>query len=422
MQTEDHLNQVVQNIVGQVTTQVNVQVAAAIDQKIAELINNIDITDMVAKQLNAKLDVKVNQLPINQNTIERELAQRLEGISTNLSQNVQAASAAAIAEAVKVQVNRVDYDAMLQTAIAKTFSNQHFDFPESSIPAAALDINGLSISGNQIRGGIVKNFGSTGIDDRATQCQLTVLDEAIVVENNLLTNDLTVKGTTHLEGDVVITGRVPTDTPFFASLVNSVTAGVQSGVNQSMFQGFSDLIFTRIRESGIDLDRITIQGQEIINSNTLGSVVVNSNLQRVGVLKELQTTGETFLSQTLYATESRRVGINTIEPTQALSIWDQEVEIGIGKQGTNTAVIEAPRNQTLVIGANGNKNIVVMPNGSVAMRSLELGSVTLSSSSTPPSDNRPAGSIVFNANPTLGGPLGWVSLGGARWANFGFID
>jgi len=29
---------------------------------------------------------------------------------------------------------------------------------------------------------------------------------------------------------------------------------------------------------------------------------------------------------------------------------------------------------------------------------------------------------VFNANPTLGGPLGWVSLGDARWANFGLVD
>jgi len=29
---------------------------------------------------------------------------------------------------------------------------------------------------------------------------------------------------------------------------------------------------------------------------------------------------------------------------------------------------------------------------------------------------------VFNSNPSLGGPLGWVSLGDARWANFGIID
>ena len=46
----------------------------------------------------------------------------------------------------------------------------------------------------------------------------------------------------------------------------------------------------------------------------------------------------------------------------------------------------------------------------------------LDSSETPPTDDQPMGTIVFNSNPSLGGPLGWVSLGGARWANFGIID
>jgi len=421
MQTEDHLSQVVQNIVNQVTTQVNIQVAATIDQKITDLVGQIDIAAIVKEQLSNKLDLKVNQLPIDKASIERELLARIETTSTTVIQNVQATSMVAVNDIVKARVNQIDFDSIMTASLTKAMLDQQLTFPDGSITAGAIDTTGLILSGDQIYGGIIKNFGSVGIDDKASQCQLTILDEAIVVENNLLTNDLTVKGTARLEGDVVITGRVPNDSPFFVNLVNAVAADVRTGIDQTTFQGYSNLIFTRIRESGIDLNVVTVNGQEVITGNSLGLGIVNSNLQTVGMLKELQTSGETYLSQTLYTT-NKRVGVNTIEPEHTFTLWDQEVEVAIGKATTNTAFIKTPRNQSLIIGANGNTNLVINPDGSVAVQSLQIGSVTLGSSATPPGDNRQIGTIVFNSNPTIGGPLGWVSLGGARWANFGFID
>jgi hypothetical protein len=41
---------------------------------------------------------------------------------------------------------------------------------------------------------------------------------------------------------------------------------------------------------------------------------------------------------------------------------------------------------------------------------------------SPPNFVSDRGHIVFNANPNVGGPLGWVCLGAANWANFGIID
>jgi hypothetical protein len=52
---------------------------------------------------------------------------------------------------------------------------------------------------------------------------------------------------------------------------------------------------------------------------------------------------------------------------------------------------------------------------------LNIGRVRHTSSSTMPVDNRPAGVVVWNEKPYIGGPIGWVSLGGARWAGFGTI-
>ena len=150
-------------------------------------------------------------------------------------------------------------------------------------------------------------------------------------------------------------------------------------------------------------------------------MILNSRLQTVGQLKDLQTQGETLLSETLY-TSNRRVGVNTMDPTTALSIWDEEIEIGIGKQSSNTAQLGTPREQSLVLSSNKQKNITLTADGTAVIPKLQIGNMAFSSAATPPSYNAPKGTVVFNENPSLGGPLGWVSLGDARWANFGIID
>jgi hypothetical protein len=250
---------------------------------------------------------------------------------------------------------------------------------------------------------------------------LTILDNVTLDENNLLTRDLTVKGTVSIEGDLIVTGNVPEDSALFVNLVRSATNNVRTSLDTTVFQGYADLIFQQIKQNGIDLSKITVNGQDLVNGPTLSNSVINSNLQKVGVLKELQVNGETLLADTFYAS-GKRVGINTLQPAQALDIWDQEVEIGLGKLEKNVATINVPRNQELVIGSNGNRNITVLSDGSVTMNRINLGTIAFYSSDLPPAKDEPKGTIVFNANPTIGGPLGWVSLGSAKWANFGFID
>jgi hypothetical protein len=105
-----------------------------------------------------------------------------------------------------------------------------------------------------------------------------------------------------------------------------------------------------------------------------------------------------------------------------LSIWDQEIELGFGKLETNTAFISTPRSQKLVLGSNGKKNLVLIPDGSVEVSTIKINNMVFTTGSEPPNYEAARGTIVFNENPTLGGPLGWVSLGEARWANFGIID
>jgi hypothetical protein len=421
MDIDNHVSGIVQTIISQITTQVQQQVALQINQKINDIIANLDTTSVLADQLSKKLDARISQLPIDAKSIEAQLISRLDSLSSTIGQTVQEKSVTTTLEAINKQINGFDFQQLCQAAITAAIQNQSFTYPDLSIPGNAINVEGWVISGNSIKGGIIEQFGSTGIDDKSTACQLTIMDDITVVENNLLTKDLTVKGTVTVEGDLNVTGTFTENSPAYVQLVASTTQNVRTSLDQTLFKNYADMVFTQVKENGLDLNKITLNGTDIVDGNTLSNSILNSNLQKVGQLKELQVSGETLLSGSLYTTV-QRVGVNTIEPAQALSIWDQEVEIGIGKQSNNTGVIGTPRSQTLILSTNGKNNITLTPDGAASVTQLNIGTVSITSSDMPPSDDRPKGTIVFNSNPNLGGPLGWVSLGDARWANFGIID
>lgn len=416
---DDHVNQIVQNIVAQITTQVQAQATETINQKIDEVIGALDYTQILSGILAQKLDQRLSQLPIDSTSIQDALNLKVSSLADNLSNNIQAQSLKTINETISAYVNKIDFNTTFQTTLLAAIQNQKVSFPASSIDHTSVDYTGFTLSGNNIKAGIIENFGSTGIDDKATACQLTILDDVTVVENNLLTKDLTVKGTTTIEGDLNVTGTLPETSPLFISVVKAATNNVCTSAE--VFNSFANKVVGQITANGIDLSQVTIQGKVAIDGNSLGGFVVNSNLQKVGELKELVVQGEAYLGQTLY-TNSQRVGINTIEPSQALSIWDQEIELGMGKQATNTAIFGTPRSHTLILSSNGKNNLTLTPDGAVSLNQINLGTISITSSSAPPSTNQPRGTIVFNASPSLGGPLGWVSLGDAKWANFGIID
>ena len=421
MDIDQHVNQIVQNIVAEITTKVQAQAMDAITLKIDEVINTLDYTSMLSNKLSQKLDIKLSNLPIDKNTIEAELTNRVEKLARNLSMTVEQQSVKIINDTVSRYVDQIDFKTLYQTTIISAIQNNKITFPEASIPCSAIQVENLQLSGDNIVGGIIQQFGSTGIDDKSSACQLTIMDDITVVENNLLTKDLTVKGTTTIEGDLNVTGTIPESSAMFIKFVEAATNNVRTSLDQVVFKNYADMVLSTIKKDGLDLNKIKLNGEDIINGGNLSNAITFSNLQRVGQLSELQVRGESLLGETLYVS-GKRVGINTIEPAQSLSIWDQEIEIGFGKQSTNVAVVGTPRNQTLILSSNGKNNLTLLPDGSITISRMTLGAVSMLSGSAPPGNNEPKGTIMFNSNPSLGGPMGWVSLGDARWANFGIID
>jgi len=401
-------------ILESVTAKVDSDIKALIDKRISE--SKLD--EKVEKAANTAAILAIKQYEPNLSKIDSQLAESTSAIVRNITTTAEKL----VKDAITSKISGMDFEGVATKSFEHIVTKKltEFNFPPGSIQLSAIAYDS-KISGDNITGGIVTNFASTGIDDKSTRVQLTVLDTHTVIENELFTNDLTIKNTTTLDGDIYLNGNVVTTSPGYATLVSNASENVINNLNDSFFKNYSNIIFETIKDKGIDLNKVTLNGTEIFKDNGLASGITTSNLKRVGVLDDLQVKGESLVANTLFVT-NRRVGINTLEPHSALTLWDEEVELILGKKQNGVGQIGSTRNQSIALTTNSKNNILLNPDGSVTLSNLNIGNMSFSSASAPPNYDAPKATVVFNANPSVGGPLGWVSLGGARWANFGIIE
>lgn len=413
MDLSKHLDEIVKNIVSDIQSKVGDQVSNAVRTELANQLEKYDIDTIIGKLASEQLSKKIDEIEFNQESVQK----RVDAATSTIINNINKQSSDQITTLVNQQIAGVDFGKRLTEAVSVVVGNRIKDinFPKESIPASSIKTGDLILSGDNIVGGIIKGFGSTGIDDKATTCVITILDAAVVVENNLVTMDLTV------QGNLDVKGTVPESSPFFKQLTTAVTLKVQDGLDTELFSGFSDTLFDKIRTDGLDLTKLTVNQQPVIDGDRIGYGITESNLQTVGMLRELQVSGESLLAETLYVGK-KRVGVNTMEPSAALAVWDEDIEITVSKFKDGVGKISTPRNQALVLGSNKHNNITMNDDGSTRIDDLHIGLMRFGSSEKPPSYASTKGHIVFNANPSVGGPLGWVCLGAAAWANFGIID
>jgi hypothetical protein len=419
MDLNTHLAHIVEGLVADITSNVLVRVDSAISNAINNRLAAYDYATHIQEAANTAFEKRVGEYTVDPKRLENRIVDKInETIATAKSQTREL-----VEQKVQESLLTVDFQRAITDSVGTLIADRmsSFVFPPNSINPDALKLIDLTISGDNVSGGIIENFSSTGIDDRASQVALTILDENTVIENNLLTKDLTVHGSMTINGEFVVNGTVSEDTEFFRKLVSATSSSTLGSLDNTFFNNYSTLIFNKIKQDGLDLDRITLNGVEVARTNALGSGIVNSNLQTLGELKELRVSGESILAQTLYVTP-KRVGINTIEPSAALSVWDDEIEIVAKKKSKDVGIFGTTRQQKLIITSNNKDNIVLNEDGSAQIDDLKIGSVRFTTSNTPPNFVSDRCHIVWNTNPNPGGPLGWVCLGGANWANFGIID
>jgi len=418
MESNNILSGLVDNLSQQILKEVSAKVNNSLQDTINRQLDAINVASRVDEAAKAEARVAAAQYQPNLKAIDKQLAASTKAIVDNISTT----ASRLVNEAITARISSIDFDGAIASALTSIINSKlkDFTFPNESINSTAIKQVG-TISGDTVKGGIITEFGSTGIDDKATGCRVTIMDDVTVIENNLLTKDLIVKGNTIFEGNLSLNGTIVETSPGFITVVGAAKKQVQEELNDELFTKFSQHLYNEIDANGLDLNQIKLNGVDLVVGNRLDNAIIESNLQKVGVLHELMVRGETLIYNTLY-TGSKRVGVNTMEPSSALTIWEEEIDINIGKRQQGVAQIWSNRDQLLVIGTNGKSNLLLNTDGSVTIPRLQLGTTSISTSPTPPNNDTEKGSIVFNSNPSIGGPLGWVSLGQARWANFGIIE
>lgn len=278
------------------------------------------------------------------------------------------------------------------------------DLPEKSIKSTSIDWKDFSFSAGMVSGKF-KQLESNGLVDNAESTKLYITDDGVVadgvktetlVTNSAQTGDLTVTGTSEFidatfKGDVNIIGKLTTDS----------LAGLQ--------------------EQLANTTAYTINGKTVLSEGALGNSIVQSNLRSVGVLQELQVSGEALIGDTLYVTPSSRVGINTDEPTHALSVWDSEVCLNMGKHSKDVAVIGTERNQDIMLKSGNNDNIVLKADGKTYIAQPVLNGKVHTNQPNAPLYAGKIGDICWNSDPKPGKSIGWVCLGNTQWCSFGNI-
>jgi hypothetical protein len=410
MDLSNHLESIVSGLVQDIQTKVNQdlqdKISADIDQAISDKITvylqNFDINAALTNITGQAINQRVNEWPIDTHQIEEQLrnsvGQNVEQIKRELVDRIHAI--------IRDELEKYDLAQIVQVNVENYI--RRANFPTGSIPATSIDFTGYRLSGDSIEGGIITKFSSLGIDDRATACQLTILDNAVVIEQKIVTTGLDVRGAVQADtvtvGDLKITGSINPDSPVLKQISEQAQASV----------------FTQIRNTGLETPQIVWDQKVLLNEQTLGSSVLTSSLRKTGTLENLQTKGETLLDNTVYV-RNRRVGINTLEPAYALTVWDDETETVIMKQSKNRSFLGSQRPHAVTLGAGGRDNISLEPDGSVTINDLRLGALPLGTASSSPNWSGRTGEIVFNDSPQIGQPIGWVCLQGHRWAKFGII-
>jgi len=333
---------------------------------------------------------------------------------------------------VQDAIARFDIKSAINEQVRQHLSGsvQNMTFPQASIPATAINFKDFKFSGDVLKGGTVEQFNSTGIEDRATKIQMTVMDHALVCEQGLHTPSIAIKGNAVIDqnltikGDLIIDGNIPVESPAFQKLVEHSTEQtskkIKDDLNAEWFKEYGSVVTDQIKVLGLDLDKITQGGKEIVSGNQLGYHIVDSNLKRVGQITDLQTLGDTYLSETAWVA-GKRVGINTMEPSATFVVWDEEVEMIVCKKSKDHGYIGTPRRQNLILGSNNHDNIVLDVEGRTTIKHLRIGGNPISSEPGQPKMQSVKGHVVFNSEPAIGQPVGWVCLGESRWAEFGKI-
>lgn len=279
---------------------------------------------------------------------------------------------------------------------------------------ASLDITGI------VKKRIDENIESInkrlfpGIQDAAKNVQLTIIDNNVVVENTLTAKHIDAVDSVTVK-NLVVKGSINTDNPSWTALTDELVKRTHNGLNEEWQETLTQQVRKKIADQGINFEKVKVNGEYLVADGRLASTVIDSNLQSVGTLKDLNVRGSASINETL-SVNSKRIGINTQDPEMALTVWDEETALVAGKLKEQTAYLGTARRQKLALGVNKKPSIEIDEDELVTVKKFQIGVNKISYGTQVPNYSGVKGDIVFNADVNVNNPVfAWICLGGFRW-------
>jgi len=267
---------------------------------------------------------------------------------------------------------------------------------------------------------LLENFNSNGIADQATETQLTVNDDMVLVSKSLVASGLQVAHDATVSGNLdvnnlIVRGVINTDNSSWDEITSKAAEQALKNITPTWQAELTAQVLELAKQQGIAFDEITLNGQTAISGNALGEQIIESNLQSLGQLRNLEVKGLTSLHDGTVVVANRRLGVNTESPEMALSVWDEEVSLIAGKIAKNTAFVGTSRKQNLSLGVNRNSYLTIDADGLTTINSLRVDRWRISHHPEVPGWSGTRGDIVFNSDPKPDSAFAWVCLGSYRW-------
>lgn len=269
---------------------------------------------------------------------------------------------------------------------------------------------------------ILSNFSTAGIRDAASQCELVISDGAVVAQSGLACKELLVDHTITTNDinvqNLAVLNSVNHSGPAWADFKEQIAQAAGAMLNEEWRTNLVQQVIELARTSGIDFDSVSIRGAPLVEGSRLSANITETSIQRVGMLRDLSVAGAAHLARTVHV-DNNRVGINTESPDMALTVWDEEVSVSVGKIRQDRAWIGSNRQQAMDIGINRKRAISIESDGLVVMDRVRLDRWQISFGNSVPNYSGTRGDIVFNHDPKPNTPWAWQCLGGFKWQALG---
>lgn len=308
--------------------------------------------------------------------------------------------------------------AKIETLINQTYAQRLSEWL-SQIDVNSLVLSHIDASVDRWQDRLKQDFATRGIQDLAQETELTVAPGAVTVANALTAHTMTIQDCADVQGslqvnNLILRGTINTDNRSWTELSERIAQDTLSLITDQWRQDLVAEVLLHAKDQGIEFQQVLLDRQPLVQDHALNPSIRHSQLQTVATLKNLTVAGDVDLCGTVHV-KDRRLGVNTLDPEMALSVWDEEVAVVCGKLRQNHAFIGTARGQSLSLGVNRKNYLDIDTDGMVTVKTLRIDRHRVSFAAQVPGYSGTRGDWVFNSDPNDGAPFAWVCLGAFRW-------